>query len=219
MLTKISQNQAFFHNWLFRLFLSLFLGLILFFNSPSVTKAVQIGTSVTVAEITFTLDSANVNLGAITPGLPVTATNTLTVSTGNDSGFTIKVKRNDSDTTLDLNDDASINIPDRTAWNPTANSGNGNASVWQINDRHLGFRVQKTDTDNGNYSAAWWGSDDTNTNAKFAGLPSSLTTIVNRSTEAPSGVDSVVLYKLDTPNTQLTGIYSGEITYSATVNL
>jgi len=135
------------------------------------------------------------------------------------SGFNIKVNRNDASTTLDLDSDQAINMPDRTSWDSTANSGDGNASVWQASDRHLGLRVRQTGTDSANYNSTWWGSDDTDPNAKFAGLPSFSQTIVNLATSAVGGVDSITVYKLDPPNTQKTGVYSGGITYSATVNL
>ena len=196
------------------------LGLVFspFFITQSV-QAVAVSTSVSVVGLSFSLDSASVDLGSATPGTPVTTTSTLTVTTGNASGFNIKVNRNDASTTLDLDSDQSINMPDRTPWDPTTNSGDGNASVWQASDRHLGLRVRQTGTDSGNYNSTWWGSDDTDSNSKFAGFPSSSETIVNRTSSAPTGTDITILYKLDTPNTQRTGVYSGGIIYTATVNL
>lgn len=181
-------------------------------------QAVGVGTSVTVEEIVFSIDSDTVNLGGITPGEgPVTSTSILTVSTGDSNGFSIKVKRNDSDATLDLDGDSSINISDRTAWDPSANGENGNAAVWQSSDKEFGFRVKKTDTDSENYSETWWGTDDTD-NAKFAGFPSSSQTLVNRTSASIPSTDSKVLYKLDVANTQPTGDYSGGITYTAFIN-
>jgi len=185
------------------------------FQAP-IVQAVGVGTSVTVEEIAFSIDSDTVNLGGITPGQgPVTGTSVLTVSTGDTNGFSVQVKRNDSDTTLDLDDDSSINISDRTAWDPT---GNGNAAVWQSSDKELGFRVQKTDTDSGNYNETWWGMDDSDAHAKFAGFPSSSQAVVYRTLASTPPTDSKVLYKLDVPNTQPTGDYSGGVTYTAFIN-
>lgn len=185
----------------------------------SIVQAVGVGTSVTVEEIVFSIDSDTVNLGGIIPGEgPVTGTSVLTVSTSDTNGFSVQVKRNDSDTTLDLNDDSNINISDRTAWNPSANGGDGNAIIWQSSDKELGFRVQKTDTDSGNYNETWWGMNDSDTHAKFAGFPSSSQIIAYRTSASSPPTDSKVLYKLDVANTQPTGDYSGGITYTAFIN-
>ncbi len=171
--------------------------------------------SVTVEEISFTIDSNTVNLGSVTPAVSATGSSILSIATSNINGFSIKVKRNESDATLDLNDDSTINIPDRTTWDP---AGSGNAGVWESGDRYLGFRVQQTDTDSGNYNSTWWGSDDSDSNAKFAGFPSTSQTIVNRTSSSTPATDSKVLYKLNVPNSQPTGDYSGGITYTVIVN-
>ena len=200
------------------LIIPIFLGLIfspfLFIKNSQAQNTIQ--TSVSVVALTFSIDLSNFDVGTVTPGSPVTATNTLTVATSNATGFNIKIKRNDSDTTIDLDSDAAVNFPDRLAWDPT---GSGNASIWLVSDREFGFRVRQTGTDGDNYNATWWGSDDTDTNAKLAGFPNTSKTIVNRTTNPLGETDSVVIYKLDSLNSQRTGVYSGSITYSAVVNL
>ncbi|MCH7759098.1 hypothetical protein IID20_01955 [Patescibacteria group bacterium] len=196
------------------IFLGLIFSLFLFIENSQAQDAVQ--TSVSVIALTFSIDLSNVDLGNVTPGSPVTATNTLTVTTNNATGFNIKIKRDDSDTTMDLDSDATVNFPDRLSWDP---AGDGNASIWLASDREFGFRVRQTGTDEDNYNATWWGSDDTDANAKLAGFPNISKTIVNRITNPLGETDSVVIYKLDSLNSQRTGIYSGSITYSAIVNL
>lgn len=175
--------------------------------------------SLTTAGITLTVtfSSNTANFGSVSPGSATATSTIITVETANSSGFNIKVNRDDNDTTMDLNTDASVNIADRTNW---VSSGSGNATVWLSGDKHLGFRVNQQSTDSSNYNSTWWGTDDTDTNAKFAGFPpvAALNTIVNRTTASSPPADTKMLYKINVENSQKTGGYSGGITYTITVN-
>ena len=110
-------------------------------------------------------------------------------------------------------------IPDKTDWSPggaTTTPGNATASTTQ--PLTLQFRIKKTGTDVPDYASSWWGTDDTTPNALFAGIPASAQTVIDRSTAAGSGTVMTVLYDLDVPASQLTGTYSGSITYTVTAN-
>lgn len=157
----------------------------------------------------------------LTPGTLIATTSILTVRTNKSTGFNITVQRDDADTAMDLNTDASVNITDKTAWNPATNvcaNNDGNAIASTTEPQTLQFRVRYSGTDAENYCANWWGTDDTTANAKFAGFPSAAKQIINRSSSAVATTTSYVLYNLDVPNTQKEGIYSGSITYTATPN-
>lgn len=169
-----------------------------------------------LSTLTFTVDSATKSLGDLTPGTAVTATSTLTVGTNSSGGFTVKVVRNDADTTMDLTTDATVNITDQTAWN----SGTPNSvlkSALENSGDVLAFRVKQTGTAANCYSSTWWGTDDTDSNAKYAGFPpTTAQTIVSDTTYEAADVDIVALYYLDVATSQKTGTYDGKITYTAT---
>ena len=158
------------------------------------------------------IDSNTVDMGNLEPGTPVTGQSTITITTNNSVGYQIQVKRNNSDQTLK---NGSNFITDKTGWDPTADSGNGNADVWA--NTGLGFRVEQTNTTS-NYNSTWWGSDDTDTNAQFAGFPSTSKQIMNRTIYSQTSTVTEIGHKVDVPNTQATGGYSGGITFSIVAN-
>jgi hypothetical protein len=167
--------------------------------------------------LTLTIDTTAINFGSFAPGTIVTATNTLTVGTNDPNGFTLKVTRDFTTSTMMLNGSstATSTIPDQTAWN---SSGNGNATTTANLGRVLAFRVHSVGTDTSNYNSTWWGADDTDGNAKFAGFPPSASnnTIVSRASISSPATDSVIFYRINVPDNQYSGNYSGNITYTAT---
>lgn len=180
------------------------------------TAGVTLQTVVGASPFEFGVDSASLSLGALTPGTPITdKTSTLTVTTNNAGGFNIKASRDDNDTTLDLQSDATVNITDQTAWN----SGAPNSEIITSGVDVLAFRVKQAGTDSDCYSSTWWGTGDVlGTSAKYAGLPTPLDTIVNDTTYESASADSIILYYIDVAGTQKTGTYDGGVTYTATVN-
>ncbi|MDP2856288.1 MAG: hypothetical protein Q8N90_04245, partial [bacterium] len=176
----------------------------------------KLGTGVTT--INLTLSTPTVGLGILTPGTANTATSTATVAVSSAAvGYNLQVQRNDATSTLDLSTDGTIDFPDYTAWDPT---GNGNATT--MPGSTFSFRVQQTGT-NSNYSTTWWGANDANGTAKYAGFPSpsSSQTIMNCDTGGTCNngtTTSVILYRLDAPIIQQVGSYDGDITFTALVN-
>jgi len=156
-------------------------------------------------------------LGVLTPGVAVSATSTATVTiSGATNGYNLQVNRDDATSTLDLISDPSIDFPDYTpAWDPT---GNGNATTTPGST--FSFRVQQTGT-NSNYSTTWWGANDTDGTAKYAGFPSSSQIIINCNTGGACNegtTDTRIKYRADSPVSQKVGSYNGTITYTALPN-
>lgn len=168
----------------------------------------------TVAEVISLDCGSDVEFGTLTPGTPVTGTTTCTVTTNANGGYDLKVRRDDTDTTMDKTTDATVNITDKTDWDPTANSGNGNAATWS--GTGLGFTLfASTATKN----TTWWGTGTTVTDAlnKYAGLPPTTYTDIMVHTSYSSGsTTNSIGYKLDVPTTQRSGAYDGSITFQAT---
>ncbi len=177
--------------------------------TDAATDTEQVTLQVTVAEVlTLDVDSATVNFGTLTPGTPVTGTTVATVTTNANGGYDLAVKRDDSDTTMDHVSLPSFNISDKTAWD-----GSGSAATWS--GTGLGFSVYaSTATKN----TTWWGSGSACDDAanKYAGFPTSYTTIMSHSSYSASSTTTSICYKLDVPSTQRSGNYDGTITYQAT---
>jgi hypothetical protein len=154
----------------------------------------------------------NVNLGNLQAGSPATASTDIKVRT--DSSYSIAVRRADPDTTLDKANDASINIADKTDWNP---SGSGNAVTWS--GTGLGFCVFASS----NYkNTTWWGTGTSlnDVNNKYAGFPPSDQTIMVQNNYNVAGETTTsVGYKLDVPAGQGAGNYDGIIVYTVTMAL
>ena len=161
--------------------------------------------------ITLDCGSATVNLGNLTPGTPVTGSSVCTATTNANGGYNLAVRKDDAtDTTMDKNTEAAVNIADLTAWDPT---DLGNAAVWS--GTGLGFTVfESTATKN----TDWWGTGSTVTDAanKYAGFNAAQTDIMRHTAYADLATTTTIGYKLDVPSTQKSGAYSGAITYQAT---
>jgi hypothetical protein len=165
--------------------------------------------STTVAE-TISLDcGTDVNLGTLTPGTPVTGSSTCTVTTNANGGYNLQVKRDDADTTMDKTTDATTNIADKTAWDPT---GSGNGATWT--GTGLGFTVFASTATK---STTWWGTGTTETDAnnKYAGFPTAYTNVMVHTAYSSSSTTNSIGYKLDVPSTQKSGAYDGTITFQA----
>ncbi|MFH1173484.1 MAG: hypothetical protein V1692_03055, partial [bacterium] len=172
--------------------------------------------------------TGNETFSSLTPGVLVATTSIMTVKTNKANGFYItveSVERTSTESTLDDDTDPTNNIPDKTEWiAPTATTtatSRSTASTTEPNT--LQFRVRQAGTDIANYASAWWGTDDTTANALFAGFASSTASISNKkiiisSIPATASTTAYILYNLNVPFTQKTGVYSGSIIYTATAN-
>jgi hypothetical protein len=151
-----------------------------------------------------------VDLGAITPGTAVYNSSTCTTTTNAAAGYDLKVKRDDADTTMDLIGTPATNITDKTAWDPTASSGSGNAVTWT--GTGLAFGVYASTATKNN---TWWGTGTTCDDVlnKYAGFPTAYATIMDHDSYSATSTTTSVCYKVDVPGTQPSGSYDGTVTY------
>lgn len=148
--------------------------------------------------LSLSVDSNTVNLGTITPGTPITGQSILTVTTDSWGGYDLYASQNHSMT----HTDAVTTIPDYscTIGTPCLWSGVG-----------LGFSLTS-----GTQIESKWG---TTPNFKYAAFPLSATNFHTKTGYTSGGDNTTVGYKLDTPATQKSGLYSNIITYTATTKL
>jgi hypothetical protein len=166
--------------------------------------------------ISLDCGGSTVNLGNITPGDPVVGSSVCTATTNANGGYALAVKRDDAtDTTMDKDLDQAVNIDDKTAWDPTASAGSGNASSWT--GTGLGFTVfASTATKND----AWWGNGTTVSDPAnmYAGFAATQKDIMRHTSYSSSSTATSIGYRLDVPSSQKSGAYSGSITYQAITN-
>ena len=190
------------------------------------TDSSTCNTFTTAAASSLTFVVSTDNFSTLTPGSPVFATTTLSVDTNNSTGWNVTVVRDDSDTTLDLDSDATVNITDQTAWVPgaaTTTAGNAARISSLINSGDvLAMRVMTASGTVSFISTAWWGTTDSyidSATTLWAGFNSTAQKIGDSSVSSGGSAKlNTVLYYLDVPSTQRTGAYSGGITYTATMN-
>lgn len=185
--------------------------------------------TVTVAS-TLSFTTSTVQFSNLTPGVPVQATTTLSVTTNNAPGWNVTLSCDERTLTVacgDLDSDTTVELPDGTGWivaAATATTTGGNAASISSGDNFLYFRVMSASGSVPFLSTAWWGTSDTmfNGSQKWAGIASS--TNVSRIGNAGAGSYSAsahlntVQYYLDVPATQKTGAYGAPLTYTATAN-
>ncbi|MGB9847749.1 MAG: hypothetical protein ACPLKV_00840, partial [Minisyncoccia bacterium] len=177
----------------------------------------EITTAPLSQSLTLTITPSNVDLGTLVPQIPVTYFSTATVQiSGYSGGYYLSINRDSSTSTLSYN---SITFPDYSPpWDPTANSGNGNATTTP--GATFSFRLYSSGTTS-NYNSTWWGLNDNEGTAKFAGMPSTSQQIMTcNSTACQNGTTyNIIQYHADAPITQPIGSYSGSITITALPNL
>jgi hypothetical protein len=155
--------------------------------------------AMTTLGITLTLDSSTKTLTMVTPGTPVIATTTSTVTTDSWGGYDLYISENndlkhtDTITTIPSYSGGTIATP--IFW-----SGVG-----------LGFTVAS-----GTGVNAKWG---TNPTYKFAAIPT-ISTIFHTKTGYTSGGDiTSIQYKLDVPTSQKSGTYTNTVNYLVVAKL
>ena len=170
-----------------------------------------------------------------TPGTPLMATSTLSVTTSNASGWNVTLSGDNKSSTnnnLQRTGDTTTQISDQTEWIPAAATTTAGNAVrigsFTNSGNVLAFRVMTASSTNGAAFTAstWWGSADSyasdNANTIYAGIASSTVsrTIGNAGTGSLSGSAHLndVQYYLNTSATQKNGAYSANITYTANAN-
>lgn len=180
-------------------------------------------TSSSTQSISLTVSPSTITLPGLSPGMgsPSVASTTVTVTvSGSTDGYSLQIQN--SSTTITTLSSSTITFPDYTPlWALTGGTtcgtgaGNGTTTPGQT----FSFRVESTST-SADYCSSWWGSGDTST-AKYAGMPTTATTIVNStSPTSQTGVTTVsVVFRADAPVTQRVTAYSGSVIITVLTNL
>ncbi len=198
----------------------LFLALALFAGHVSIISVAAAQTSTSTNQtinltvnqtITLTLSSSSLTLASLTPGVPVSATSSVSVSTNSASGWVLKLNRVSAPSTLSS---SSITFPDYTAWNGSNSTTTDNIGA------NFHFRVMQTGTAAGLYSSTFWGTSDTDgaAGAKYAGTPTTAQTVASTSTYGGTAQVVVLKVRADAPATQQATNYTGQITITAITN-
>jgi len=160
---------------------------------------------VTALSLSLSVDSGTINFGNLTPGTPLVDTTVTTVTTNYPNGYVLQIHDGVSGSNSALkHSDLVTYIADYlgTIETPTLWSGTG-----------LGICVYAAT----NKESKWGtGTTESDPNNKYAGIPETATTIHTKPGSPTSGDNTSIGYKLDVPNTQKSGSYSGDVTYTAT---
>lgn len=182
--------------------------------------------SVTVqAASVFSVDTNNFPTN-ITPGTPVYATSTLSVTTNTSNGWYIELYGTDratGNTTMDLGTDASVGITDATEWiSGSATTSAGNAASITSGDDVLAFRAMSASGTPRFLATTWWGAADGwpgSGTTKWAGFASSTAANLKIGQISTGDYNSgtalnTIQYYLDVPAGQQTGAYSGNLMFT-----
>jgi hypothetical protein len=184
-------------------------------RSISTNYSIDHGLVIDFGQMTITM-ATSVNFGVLVPLVTTEVTSTIVVEmVGASNGYNLTVKRDSPTSTLDLNGTSTPEVifPDAIAWNP---AGAGNADTNPGNN--LSFRVFQTGT-NSDYNATWWGVSDASGTAKYAGFPTIMQQIMNCATCNFGLTNTVMNYRATVPASQRNGLYYGDITITALVNI
>lgn len=174
------------------------------------TDTANLSVNVSPYFISLTITSGgSINFGNLTPGTPVTGASgtAISIETSSELGYSLAI--NDgvvSPNSALLHSDTTTRIAKYagTIGVPTTWTGNG-----------LGFSLYS-----GSSKDAKWGTGTTynDANNKYAGVTQNATIIMSTTSYNASPDVSYVGWKLDVPNDQKTGAYSGTVTFTATAN-
>lgn len=194
--------------------------LFLVFCSPVMldnsVKAVDTGTatlSTTVQEyLALTITAGGtVGFGSLTPGTPIAAPadgTVASVATNAANGYTVGLSDGSGTDSSMIHTDATTAILDYagTIAVPTSWTGTG-----------VGITLFAADTSKN----AKWGTGTTynDANNKYAGVPATATTAHTVTGFHASADTSTWGFEIDVPNSQKTGVYSGDVTFTATAVL
>lgn len=175
---------------------------------PVAASAATANTTIlTVIGSTISVSSSgtvNINITPVTGGSQSSAADTVSVSTNNTTGYTLKLA--DSDATTDLvSGSNTITAHTGTQTTPTALANNS----W-------GYHVDSV----GGFDADGAAEDNVTTSTiKYAGVPANASPNTLKTTSSTaSGDTTTVYYGVKADTTKPNGIYSDTVTYTATTN-
>jgi hypothetical protein len=192
------------------------LAILVLLGAPTINKtfaSTSTSTSQTInltvnEVITLTLSTSTLSLPSLTPGTPVSATSSATVTTNSASGWNLQVNRVNTSSTITS---STYTFPDQTAFTGTNATTSANLlSGGQV----LSFREALAGTSAGDYNTATWGANDAGA-AMYAGFPTSAVTYASTSSYVGSAQTVVMQLRADAPATQVATNYSGSIVITA----
>lgn len=216
-----------------RSFLAAFLVALLVFSGVTVARAAT-GTAaltVTVAQtLTFSVDTASAEMfGTLTPGTYKWATSTLSVTTNDAAGYNVTLSGDNKSSSQNNCLSGANSITDQTEWINGASTSTAGDAVTRASLTNSGnvfaFRVMTASSSNGADFAnatSWWGANDVDGTALFAGVASS--TVQRKIGNAGNGSYSstahlnTVRYYMNVATAQAQGSYTCPLTYTATGN-
>jgi hypothetical protein len=159
-----------------------------------------------IIPFSFTISSIFIDFGPITPGAPVTRTNTLTVSNGSAYGYTVLARENHP---LQV-EQSGATIPDTTCDSGTCNEQV--ASAWSsLTTFGFGYRC-----DNLSGTDCQSGFSNPLNYRQFASSESGeLAQPVMRGVNVGRNIEGQITYKVNVSSTQAPGAYENFITYIA----
>jgi hypothetical protein len=203
----VAQEHSHMFRNIFFVFVFLFVALSVAPFSYGATDTVSTSVDV-VMVVNIGVTPETIDFGALTPGTPVTSTSgvVITVSTSAENGYLLGIQDDIAGTgSALLHTDGATRIADYlgTIATPTLWSGTG-----------LGMSVYMADTD----KEVKWGTGTTynDPNNKYAGIPELFSTF-HSSPGYKAGPDQTGIgFKMDAPNDQKVGNYSGNVIITAT---
>ena len=151
----------------------------------------------------FVISDISIELGTLVPQTPSTANNTLTISTGNAYGYTVKAIES-----YTLRDELK-NIPD-TSCDAATSCSITNANVWDSNtDYGFGYNMSGDDIDSADFVDSTYYRPFSND--EDADSPA----IVMQSSGIATSSAAIVTYKANISPTQQAGYYTTAIRYIA----
>ena len=170
----------------------------------------------------------DIDLGTITAGIPVVGESTCNVLTNDDQGYYLTVINSSTEgSTGDVLEHEDLNsagtwysIDDITAWDDATRGGQTGLSTWTNGTTTgLGFSVvafPEALQANNQFEDTWVNGTCGDVTNQYAGFPDSAQAITAVTSYQEEATITDICYKIDVPPTQQSGVYIGQVTYTAT---
>ncbi len=172
----------------------------------------------------------DVNLGIVTAGTPITAESTCNVTTNDDQGYYLTVINSSTEGSTgnvlehqDPNTPATwYSIDDLSPWvDTTIGTQNGLTSWTNGTTTGMGFSVTsfpEASLTNNEFENTWVDGTCGEASNQYAGIPDSAQTISAVTSYQETSTTTDICYKVDVSPSQQSGIYTGQVTYTATTD-
>jgi len=168
--------------------------------------------------------------GIVTAGTPVTGESTCNVTTNDDQGYYLTVINSSTNGSTgnvlehqDPNTPATwYSIDDITAWDDTTIGGQTGLTSWTNGTTTgLGFSVisfPEASLTNNDFENTWVDGTCGEASNQYAGIPDTAQAISAVTSYQETSTSTDICYKVDVPPSQQSGVYAGQVTYTATTD-